>query len=192
MDETDTSASAADGQRVTTVALVGFMGAGKTTVGEALARRLGWRFLDLDRLIEERDGRTVEQIFQQSGEPAFRDRERELLQEAVERHRAGGCVVALGGGAFIQTKIRELLLSNGVSSVFLDATVEELFRRSDQPGVIRPLRGNAQQFGELYEHRRQAYGQADLRVDTGSKKLDAVVEEIISALALVQSSGVHQ
>lgn len=170
-----------------TVALVGFMGAGKSTVGQALAQRLKWQFLDLDQLIEARDGRAVEQIFRESGEAAFRDLEQRLLGESLAGLKACGSVLALGGGAFAQPEIRQLLLEAKVPSVFLDASVEELFRRSDQAGMIRPLRRDSQQFRELYERRRPAYGQASLRVDTGNKDINAVVEEIVSALVLDHS-----
>ena len=184
--------SSAPSKRATAVALVGFMGAGKSTVGQALAQRLAWQFFDLDQLIEARDGRTVEQIFRESGEPAFRKLEHTLLRESLAGWKVRGSVLALGGGAFVQPEIQRLLADASVPSVFLDATVEVLFQRSDQPGVIRPLRSDAKQFSELYERRRQAYGQADLRVDTGNKEINAVVEEIVSALVLDQSSGVHQ
>lgn len=177
---------------VTSVALVGFMGAGKTTVGQALAERLGWRFLDLDRLIEDREGRTVEQIFRESGEQVFRNLERQLLRESLDSLNRGCCVLALGGGAFAQREIRELLLESQTASVFLDATVEELFRRSAQPGVVRPLRSEATQFVELYERRREFYSQAELRVDTGNKDVGSVIEEIISRLVLVSSLGANQ
>src|SRR5438270_3686000 len=83
------------------VSIVGFMGAGKTTVGQTLAAKLGWRFVDLDDLIVTRDGRTIPQIFQQSGEKAFRDLEQQLLRETIGSFRAGGSVLSLGGGAFI-------------------------------------------------------------------------------------------
>lgn len=190
-DETVLSSSAR-GKRATAVALVGFMGAGKSTVGPALAQRLKWQFFDLDQLVEARDGRTVEQIFRESGEADFRNLEQTLLRESLTGLKASGSVLALGGGAFAQPEIRQLLLEANVPSVFLDASVEELFRRSDQPGVIRPLRCDAKQFQELYEQRRQAYRQADIRVETGNKDIRTVVEEIVSALVLDQSSGVHQ
>src|SRR5438270_10433552 len=92
------------------LSLVGFMGAGKTSVGRALAERLGWRFVDLDDLVQARDGRTIEQIFHQSGEPAFRELEHQILAEitsgmeavdVVDRYPEASLVVlGLGGGAF--------------------------------------------------------------------------------------------
>ena len=173
------------------IALVGFMGAGKTSVGQALAKRLKWEFLDLDRLIEERESRSIEKIFAESGEQAFRALECRLLGECLDGLRAAPIVLALGGGAFAQPEVRRVLREARVQSVFLDAGAGELFQRSQQAEVIRPLRRDLRQFEELYERRRQSYSEADLRIDTSSKEISLVVEEIISALVLVPSSGVN-
>lgn len=165
------------------VALVGFMGAGKTTVGQALAAKLNWRFLDLDDLIQAHDGRSIQHIFHESGESAFRDLERQLLQETVQGFVAG-TVLSLGGGAFISNTNQELLRENEIPVVFLDAPVEELFHRCSQPGVVRPLLSDRGRFGALYEERRPAYLKAAVRVQTAGREIAAVVEEIISKLDL--------
>jgi shikimate kinase len=177
---------------IVAVALVGFMGAGKTTVGQALASRLGWSFNDLDRLIERKDGRTIEQIFQVSGEPAFRRIEQESLKEALDALQAGPSVLALGGGAFTHQENHRLLAEANVAVVFLDAPVEELFRRCEQPGVVRPLRRDLKQFRELYEARCPSYGNSVLKVPTGGKDIPSIVEEIISGLNLVPVSGASE
>jgi shikimate kinase len=174
------------------VSLVGFMGAGKTTVGRALAAHLGWRFEDLDDLIREREGRTIEQIFQQSGERSFRDLEHRILGEVVARIEADSVVLGLGAGAFIDDRNQEFLLQAGIPAVFLDAPVEELFRRSEQPGVVRPLRQDFLQFRELYEKRRPAYLRAPLFISTAGRDVDSVVAEIISELKLTPSPGVSE
>ena len=171
------------------VALVGFMGAGKTTVGRALATRLGWRFEDLDDLIQSREGRSIEQIFQQHGEAAFRDLERVMAREVLSGQRSAPLVLALGGGAFAQEPVQEILRETGIPVVFLDASDEELFRRSEQPEVIRPLRRDREQFRQLYEGRRPAYLKAHLRIETGGKKIETVVEEILLGLNLVSNPG---
>jgi shikimate kinase len=168
---------------VTTVALVGFMGAGKTTVGQELARRLGWRFVDLDDLIRAAEGTTIEQIFQQGGEMAFRALERRILASALARN-SSPLVLALGGGAFVDAKNRERLVAAGVPTVFLEAPAEELFQRSHQPEVVRPLRRNREQFCALYEGRRPAYAMAAMCVQTSGKEIGSIAEEIISALKL--------
>jgi shikimate kinase len=171
------------------VSLVGFMGAGKTTIGQALAARLGWRFVDLDDLIVARDGRTIPQIFQQSGEVAFRSLERQLLKEALRFPRAGGSVLSLGGGAFIDNTNQQLLRENEVRVVFLDAPAEELFRRCEQPGVVRPLLGDRDRFSALYEQRRPAYLNAAYCIQTAGQEIASVVNEIITRLGLDAHSG---
>jgi shikimate kinase len=171
------------------VALVGFMGAGKTTVGQALGLRLGWRFIDLDKLIETREGRSIEQIFQESGESFFRRVEHGLLRDSLEA-LSDPTVLALGGGAFAQAANCELLASANVPVVFLDAPIEELFRRCEQPGVVvRPLRRSLDEFRELYNYRRPSYRKAQLQIATGNREISSIGEEIISGLGLIPASG---
>ncbi len=168
---------------MTAVTLVGFMGAGKTTVGRALAARLGWHFQDLDDLIQAREGRTIEELFKQKGEAAFRELECLVLKETIGA-RTAALVLALGGGAFIEPQNQGLLRQGKIPAVFLDAPADELFSRSEQPGVKRPLRQNVEQFHALYERRRPAYMKADFRIETGGKTIARVVEEIRSRLEL--------
>src|SRR5665213_2871574 len=90
--------------------LVGFMASGKTTLGRALAEELGWPFADIDSEIESRVGKTIAQIFSELGESGFRDLETQVIHRHVRRIETGSpCVVALGGGAFIQTRNWELI-----------------------------------------------------------------------------------
>jgi shikimate kinase len=174
------------------VSLVGFMGAGKTTVGSALAARLGWRFADLDDVIRAREGRSVEEIFQQRGESGFRDLERRAVREILETAQSEPLVLALGGGAFVEEQVQKTLRDAEIPAVFLDAEVEELFRRSEQPDVVRPLRRDRDQFCQLYERRRTAYLKARVRIETGGKDVAAVVEEIILGLSLIPKSGASE
>lgn len=183
-DETVLPRSRREQASVYTVALVGFMGAGKTSVGQALARRLNWRFADLDHLIETREGRTIPQIFQHDGEQRFRELEHRVLGEALAAPDSKFFVLALGGGAFVVEKIRALLRERHVSAIWLDAPAEELFRRCDQPEVVRPLRRDREQFTNLYEQRLSSYRQADLHVITKGKEISAIAEEITVRLAL--------
>jgi shikimate kinase len=164
------------------------MGAGKTTVGQALAGRLNWRFLDLDDLVQARAGRTIAQIFQQNGESAFRELERQLLSE-VMRSSPAGTVLSLGGGAFIDNTNQQLLRENEIQTVFLDAPAEELFRRCAQPGVVRPLLRDPDHFRTLFEQRRPAYLKASVCIQTAEREITSVVEEIISRLGLDRNSG---
>jgi shikimate kinase len=162
--------------------LAGFMGAGKTSVGLALSRILGWPFEDLDQRIQSREGRTIAEIFHQSGEAAFRRAEHAALRELLADLGSSPRILALGGGAFALASNRALLEQAGTAMVFLDAPVEELFRRCQQEGRERPLRVDLEQFGRLYQARRPAYLAAALRVETGGKDVEAVAQEVARTL----------
>ncbi|HEU5234453.1 MAG TPA: shikimate kinase, partial [Terriglobales bacterium] len=111
------------------VILVGFMGAGKTTVGRELAKVLNWPFYDLDALIEGRTGRTVPALFAEQGEPAYRKLEAQSLRELLQTLEDEPAVIALGGGAFVQETIRQILRDNSASVVHLDVGLEEALHR---------------------------------------------------------------
>ena len=171
------------------VILVGFMGAGKSSVGRELGQRLNWLFEDLDDRIEAREGRTVAAIFRDSGEPAFRRAEHAALQQVLEELRGGSSkIIALGGGAFVQEENAVLLQASRVPTVFLDAPVEELWQRcctqANANGVERPLLRNREEFRRLYEGRRAAYGSATLQIQTGSRSVEAIAGEIAETLGL--------
>jgi len=170
------------------VFLVGFMGAGKSSVGAALGRRLNWIFEDLDDRIERRERRTVAQIFRESGEPAFRRAERSALQDVLEGIHNQARVVALGGGAFVQTGNAKLLKLSGVPIIFLDAPVEELWERcckqASEAAAERPLLRSLDQFRELHEKRRPCYSEASLTIQTGGRRVDEIADEIAAKLGL--------
>jgi shikimate kinase len=192
-DETASSpATRTPRHTLTAISLVGFMGAGKTTVGRALASKLGWEFVDLDDLIQAREGRTIPEIFQTSGEKAFRELERQLLQELVNSSGVSGSVLSLGGGAFIDNTNQQLLRENGIPAVFLDASAEELFRSCQQPGVDRPLLSDRDGFSELYGRRRPAYLNAALCIQTAGREIASIVDEIMARLGLGLESGVSK
>jgi shikimate kinase len=162
------------------VVLVGFMGAGKTSVGRALAQLLGWRFEDLDTHIEASEGRSVAEIFQMHGEAGFREREHAALHRLISVWEGGDSIVAaLGGGAFVQAENASLLRSHRVPTVYLDAPVEELWRRCADPGqAARPLRAKVEEFRALHDRRREHYLAATVRFDTGGKTVEQVAAEI--------------
>jgi shikimate kinase len=166
------------------VFLVGFMGAGKTSVGEVLGKKLGWRFEDLDELIERREKRSIEAIFRESGETAFRAAEHAALRQVLLDVASRSEVVALGGGAFVHSANARLLEESGFPSVFLDAPVEELFHRCQAQELARPLKGGQDEFRSLYESRRPAYLEALLRIDTQGKNLEEIATEIATNLGL--------
>jgi len=171
------------------VVLIGFMGAGKSSVGRALAERLGWTFEDLDERIERREQRKVPEIFRQSGESEFRRAEHAALRELLLELSAGADrIVALGGGAFVQKSNARLVEAGGVPTVFLDASVEELWRRckqqAEQQGMERPLLGGLRIFRELYETRKPHYLKASFRQETGGKTVERIAAELVRALRL--------
>jgi shikimate kinase len=160
------------------------MGAGKTSVGRILSLRLGWPFEDLDDCIEARERRSIEEIFRDSGEAVFRQMESAALQGMLAGLESSSSIVALGGGAIVQPENRRLLQEAKVSLVFLDAPVDELFRRCAQEGRKRPLQRDRNQFRELYAQRRPFYMAAARCIDTGGKDPDTVAAEVACSLKL--------
>jgi shikimate kinase len=169
--------------------LVGFMGAGKTSVGRALARHLNWAFEDLDERVERLERRTVPEIFRESGESEFRRAEHAAVRDVLTELEGGAVkVVALGGGAFVQKNNAALLGASGVPTVFLDAPVEELWQRclkqAGETGTERPLLRSIDQFRELYETRRKHYLQASHKIQTEGRAFEEIAAEIAATLGL--------
>jgi len=164
--------------------LVGFMGAGKSSVGQILGKRLGWMFEDLDERIQKNEGRSIEEIFAESGELFFRHVEHAALRQVIAELGATPRVVALGGGAFAQPGNIALLEKAAVPTVFLDGPVDELFLRCQEQGRPRPLRSDLELFRKLYEARRGHYMTASVRVDTSGKSVETVVDEVAKAIGL--------
>ena len=165
------------------------MGAGKTSVGRVLGRRLNWVFEDLDDRIAAREGRTVTEIFRDSGESEFRRAEHAALEHVLHELRGGVArIVALGGGAFAQKENAALLRGSCVSTVFLDAPVEDLWQRccaqASETGAERPLLRSVAEFRDLYQIRRSAYSQALLRIQTGDRTVETIAAEIAETLGL--------
>jgi shikimate kinase len=174
---------------VNSVFLVGFMGAGKSSVGRALGKRLNWVFEDLDDRIQAREGRTIAEIFRDAGESEFRRAEHAALQHVLQELQGGGAkVVALGGGAFVQKQNAALLRASRLPVVFLDAPVDELWQRcctqAAENGTERPLLRSKKQFNQLYETRRKNYSAASLTIQTGSRMVESIAAEIAETLGL--------
>ncbi len=153
--------------------LVGFMGAGKSTIARALGRRLGWRVEDIDERIEARERRSVASIFAQHGEPYFRNVERQVLQDLLPQRQI---IVATGGGTFAEPDNRALMLADG-AVVWLDLTLPQVIERVPADGR-RPLAADRARMEQLYLRRQLAYGQAHVRVDA-FRPVPEVVEHLL-------------
>ncbi len=162
--------------------LIGFMGAGKTSVGRRLAQRLGYAFVDLDQALVSREGRSIAEIFASDGESRFRVLESQVLAEHAEFSRT---VVATGGGIVIREANRELMKRSG-TVVYLKASwpaIEQRLARGDG----RPLADQQDGFAKaraLWESRQGWYEEADLTVASDSGSISEVVWAIISGLHL--------
>jgi shikimate kinase len=166
------------------VVLVGLPGTGKSTVGAELARRLQVAFADSDDLVTRQTGRSVAEIFQLQGEPAFRQLEADLIAEAL-----GGFdgILALGGGAVTTESVRQDLAASGVPVVLLTATQDELLSRLAGSGSRPLLAGDAPaRLAELAEERQPLYREvASLTVSTGGRsaaEVAAALHERLIAL----------
>jgi shikimate kinase len=159
------------------IVIVGFMGCGKTTVAQALARQLGCDSIDLDSFISERKGRSPAKIIEQDGEPAFRTIETRALHDVLGQNQPR--VIALGGGAWTIAANRTLVAAHDCLSVWLDAPFELCWERIiSSPNTIRPMAPDRDSAQMLYEARRESYELAQLRVDTDDDPLAQVARII--------------
>ncbi len=177
------SGGAADSaRRASALALVGFMGAGKSAVGRLAAKRLKVPFIDTDALIEVREG-PIAAIFAARGELGFRALERDVVVEVLEAALREPCVVALGGGAVLSADVREAL-ERLPDVAWLTAPADVLWARASARGG-RPLAKDEQAFRRLLEERNDLYRRvASTEVlNDGSRALAAVAREIAALAA---------
>lgn len=159
--------------------LVGFMGAGKTSVGRTLADRLGSPFFDLDELVESSEGMTIREIFAEMGEPHFRRREREILR--TTQHVEDG-VFATGGGTFTFDENIQFILAHGLS-VHLAAPLHTLLRRIGDKAAERPMFRDEESLRELYQYRLRYYKMSDITLDIrDDESIPEVVERLLIQL----------
>lgn len=167
------------------IILIGFMGAGKTTVGALLAERLGWDFFDSDLLVEARAGTRIAEIFERRGEAAFRDLEAEVIREAGNAPPDDHLVLALGGGAVERIETRDFLASlQNILVIFLEAPLETMIARcvAHENAPERPVLADRGRLVERWQQRLPWYRQAHLTVETGGLSPQQVVERILQRL----------
>jgi shikimate kinase len=160
--------------------LVGFMGAGKSTVGKILAEKTGYSFYDADQYIEEKAGTTITQIFAEHGEPYFRDLESEATQELAKNENQ---VIATGGGVVQRDRNWDAMKENGVT-VYLKASVETIWERikDDTTRPLLQVENPVETARELLNKRTPMYEKADIIVLTDNLSLEQAADEILSLL----------
>lgn len=163
----------------TSIALIGFMGTGKTVVGKSLAQKLGKGFIELDSLIEQKAGKTIPQIFQQEGEITFRELEIEVTKEVALRNNT---VIACGGGVVLN-KINIDRLKQESVIVLLTASPDVVLKRTSNDNNERPLlttSDKARKISDLIEFRQPFYERAaELIIDTSEINISTVIEQIV-------------
>jgi shikimate kinase len=172
------------------VVLTGFMGTGKTAVGQRVAERLGRQFLDTDALVERRAGKSVREIFATVGEDAFRALERDAVAEAC---RSVDTVVAIGGGALVDES-NFARLADSSFLVCLTATPSAISRRVRATAALRPLlrgrSGLTARIRELLAERAPVYARVRYVVDTTDRTIEQVADEVIGGLRVAEGTPV--
>ena len=165
------------------VYLAGFMGAGKSTVGPILANTLGWNYFDLDRVIEERIGKKIKDIFEEKGEPFFRQVESEILKELS---KSKNVVISLGGGTIVNQNNLRIIKDTG-KIIYLKASMDSIYKRvafkRDRPNLI--IDGEEfskekliQKINNLFNAREKYYNQADLTINTDDISIGITVDRL--------------
>lgn len=163
------------------IAIVGLMGAGKTTVGLKLAEKLKYYFIDCDCEIEDREHKTIAEIFAENGEKYFRQVEEEVIAEIANRGEE--MILSLGGGAFMSEKTQKILKEKAIT-IWLDASIDEILKRIGKKNN-RPLL-NQQNKREVLENlavkRYPIYAKADLKFNTDNNSGENLLKQIITKI----------
>ena len=157
--------------------LIGMMAAGKTTLGKIVAQRYNMEFVDTDSIIENKNSMSISEIFEKKGEPFFRAEEE---KEVIEILKKKGCVIAVGGGAFINKNIRDHILKSSIS-IWLDVDIKVLNDRV-QFNNRRPLLNkdnNENKINEMYNERKKFYSMANYKINCKNLKKEVIAEKII-------------
>ncbi len=174
------------------IILTGFMGTGKTKVGELLAEKLNYSFVDLDSLVEKREGKKISQIFSEKGEDYFRQKEREALKEALEGQKGKqnqaqsqrkGQVISTGGGVLLREENRRLMEEKG-TLICLKASPEEIYLRirGSQERPLLEVEDPLEKIRELLKERKELYEKIPISLSTDGKSPEQVAGEIISII----------
>ena len=157
--------------------LTGMMGVGKSTIGKNLAKKLKFNFVDVDKLIEAKEGQSINLIFKNKSENYFRKIENDITLNELKKNKS---VISLGGGAFLNNVIRRSAKKSSIS-FWLDVPIEELVKRLSK-SKQRPLLYN-KNLGEtvkkIYFDRKKIYNEADFRIRCNSLKLEEIVNKIL-------------
>ncbi len=166
------------------IALFGFMGSGKSTLGKALAEKIGYDFIDLDEAIEKKTGLTITQIFEVKGEIAFRKIEHQVLKDIVKRDYTN-LILSLGGGTIIQPTNRKLLEVKNYKKIYLDVQTDVLIERLLKQKNERPLLTKVSEeklqdyINALFLSRKSIYENAsDIRISIEKENFEQSLEKI--------------
>ena len=165
------------------IVLTGFMGSGKSTVGPILAKRLGWRFVDVDDVIEAESGIAIAEIFAQYGEGEFRDREHATIARLASENNL---VLALGGGAIERADTRELLLSAaGNFVVHLEVSLQTTLDRCSGTEQVRPVFADQANLAARYQRRLPLYRMAHVSIRTDDKTPEEIADAVLDQAGIV-------
>ena len=158
--------------------LTGMMGVGKSTVGKAVADKLSMQFIDVDKIIEKKENLSIHNIFKEKGEVYFRDLEKKTT---VDESKKTNAVISLGGGAFVDSEIRQLVIKTCIS-FWLDLH-PKLIEKRVKNSKKRPLLNNnnlKETLEKIYYERKEIYSLANFKIDCNKMKLDLIVNKIIN------------
>jgi shikimate kinase len=164
------------------IIFIGFMGVGKTRIGQLVAKKLNRKFIDIDEEIENEYNLPVTEIFNQIGEKTFRKREKSLITSLSEKRHQ---IISVGGGAFLQEDIRKVCMSSCIV-IFLDISLEFWKDRISLIIESRPvLQGKSiEEMKELFNKRQEIYSNHHLKIVTDNKGVDEIADEIINTLKM--------
>lgn len=153
--------------------MTGFMGSGKTTIGEALAEELKFKVIDLDQWIEENEQQVIKTIFAEKGESYFRELETKALEEVNGRN----LIITTGGGIVTKKYNRQLMQEKG-TIIYLKCEIDEIIKRLEGDESRPNFRGDRSQVEQLFLKRKALYEEADITVDTTGKSISEIIHEI--------------